>query len=170
MSRERKTLDVVRVKLVLDKRLYSEVPLKNPGDVYEVMKQELAEYDREAFCILNMQADGRCASMNLVSIGGLTSALAEPREVFKSAILSNAHHIILVHNHPSGRVEPSMEDVQLTRRMVSCGELLGIPVYDHVIIGRKEDACYSFLEHGILNEKELEPVKEQAAEKVKKTR
>lgn len=73
-------LDVVRIKLVLDRELYSEQPLNNVGAVYELMKKELIDYDREVFCILNIQSDGRCINMNIVSIGGLNQAIVEPRK------------------------------------------------------------------------------------------
>lgn len=73
-------LDVVRIKLVLNQELYSEQPLNNVGAVYELMKKELIDYDREVFCILNIQSDGRCINMNIVSIGGLNQAIVEPRK------------------------------------------------------------------------------------------
>jgi DNA repair protein RadC len=72
---------------------------------------------------------------NLVAIGTLTSALVHPREVFKAAILANAAAIILVHNHPSGDPEPSAEDRALTSRLKEAGEILGIRILDHVVIG-----------------------------------
>ncbi len=156
MSLSENSLDVVRIKLVLDKRLYSEIPLSTPNAVYELMKQELVEYDREVFCILNMKANGQCTNMNIVSMGTLACTLVEPREVFKSAILSNASHILLVHNHPSGSVIPSKDDIFLTKRLVDCGKLLGIPVCDHVIIGGITGAIYSFQENGLLINDTLE--------------
>lgn len=145
-------LDVVRVKLVLDRQLYSEQPLNNYSAVYELMKKELIDYDREVFCILNIQSDGRCNNMNIVSIGGLNQAIIEPREVFKSAILSNADRIILVHNHPSGRVNPSPDDIRTTKRLVACGAVLGIFICDHIIIGGRTGELYSFAEHGLIEE------------------
>ena len=79
-----------------------------------------------------------------MSIGTVNVSLAEPREIFKHSILNNAAGIILVHNHPSGDCEPSREDRRLTKRIEKCGELLGIEMYDHVIIG---DGYYSFREN-----------------------
>lgn len=145
-------LDVVRVKLVLDRQLYSEQPLNNVRTVYELMKKELIDYDREVFCILNIQSDGRCINMNIVSIGGLNHAIVEPREVFKSAILSNADRIILVHNHPSGNVTPSKEDIRVTKRLAVCGAMLGISVCDHIIVGGRTGELYSFAENGRIEE------------------
>ena len=152
MSKERNTLDVVQIKLVLDRKLYSEEPLTNSNAVYEVMKKELLEYDREVICILNMKANGQCINMNIAAMGGLTCAYVEPREVFKSAILSNASHIILVHNHPSGSVKPTKDDILLTQRLAECGKLLGIEVCDHVIVGGISGAMFSFKDQGLMNE------------------
>ena len=84
-------------------------------------------------------------ALEIISIGTVNSAMAEPREIFKHAILNNAAGIILVHNHPSGDCKPSVADRQLTERIEKSGEILGIEVYDHVIIG---DGYYSFEEEG----------------------
>ena len=84
-----------------------------------------------------LDAKNRLISRETVSVGHLTAALVHPREVFKAAILANAAAIALVHNHPSGDPEPSREDVEITRRLVKAGELLGIPVLDHVVVTRR---------------------------------
>lgn len=166
MSGPLKTLDVVRVKLVLDRKLYSEELLNNSRAVYEVMKTELIDYDREAFCILNMKTNGQCINMNIASMGGLNYAYVEPREVFKSAILSNANHIILVHNHPSGSVAPTKDDILLTQRLVECGKMLGIKVCDHVIIGGITGEMYSFQDHGLMEGMERTTIEHQEKEQV----
>lgn len=170
MSRARKTLDVVQVKLVLDRKLYSDIPLTTPDAVYEVMKRELREYDREVFCILNMDTKGHCLNMNVVSMGTINETLISPREVFKSAILSNANHIILLHNHPSGIAEPSQEDIHVTRRMENCGKLLGVPVCDHLIIGGINGELYSFAEHGLMDTASLYEAKQTKLVKEKTDR
>ena len=76
--------------------------------------------------------------MNIVSVGSLNEALINPREIFKSAILSNAHSMMLIHNHPSGNLTPSTSDIQTTARMQELGELMGISLVDHIITGRNE--------------------------------
>ncbi|NLL69779.1 MAG: hypothetical protein GX238_01465, partial [Epulopiscium sp.] len=83
-----------------------------------------------------------------VTIGSINSSIVHPREVFKEAIQRSAAHIILLHNHPSGDPSPSREDVQVTKRIIEAGELLGIPVLDHIIIGngnyislKEKDLC-----------------------------
>jgi len=87
------------------------------------------------YAVIHLDARHRPRSVEVVSIGSLNASIVHPREVFKAAILSGAQSIILGHNHPSGEVEPSDEDLSITRRLVEVGELLGIVVLDHVIVG-----------------------------------
>jgi DNA repair protein RadC len=91
--------------------------------------------DKEHFGVLFLNVRRQVIGFNMVSIGCLTASLVHPREVFKPAILASAAAVILAHNHPSGDPEPSAEDVTLTRRLVQGGELLGIEVLDHVVLG-----------------------------------
>lgn len=98
-----------------------------------------------SFCVLNLKSNSQVINMNVVSVGTLNTALAHPREVFKSAVLSNAAGIILLHNHPSGNSYPSREDYNVTKRMLAAGEIMGIPVMDHVIVAGND--YYSFLEN-----------------------
>ena len=95
-------LEVVSIRLVDEPPLLSEKLIKTSRDVIEVMGEHLQKYDRELFCILNLRTKGQVINMNIVSMGTLNLSLVHPREVFKSAILSNAAGIILLHNHPSG--------------------------------------------------------------------
>lgn len=104
------------------------------GDIAALLSPELASLDREHFVCLHLDAKNRLMSREAVSIGHLTSALVHPREVWKAAILASAASVAFAHQHPSGDPEPSREDIELTRRLVRAGELLGIPVLDHVVI------------------------------------
>ena len=112
-----------------------------------VMNEFLSQMDRELFCIVNLQADLTPINMNIVSVGSLNEALINPREIFKSAILSNAHSMMLIHNHPSGNLTPSTSDIQTTARMQKLGELMGISLVDHIITGRNGN-YYSFRDKG----------------------
>ena len=107
------------------------------GDIAALVAPELTRLDREQFMALHLDTKHRLISREIVSVGHLSAALVHPREVFKAAILANAASIAFVHNHPSGDPEPSREDIELTRRLVRAGELLGIPVLDHVVIVRR---------------------------------
>ena len=89
--------------------------------------------DREHFLTLHLNSRNVCTSIDVVSIGTLNSSLVHPREVFKTAILNGAASIILAHNHPSGDVTPSREDIDLTKRMAQSGDILGIEILDHII-------------------------------------
>ena len=117
-------LEVVNIRLVREPSLYSEQILDSPQAVVELMAKELSQYDREVFCILNMKNNGQVINMNLVSVGTINASLVIPREVFKSSILANASAIIGLHNHPSGNVKPSKEDMIVTRKLQKCGQLL----------------------------------------------
>ena len=119
--------------------------------VVELMAKELSQYDREVFCILNMKNNGQVINMNLVSVGTINASLVIPREVFKSSILANASAIIGLHNHPSGNVKPSKEDMIVTRKLQKCGQLLGIELLDHIIVASEHS--YSFAEHGLIKSK-----------------
>lgn len=139
-------LKVVSIRMVEELPLFSASPIRSAYDAVEVMAKELQKYDRELFCILNLQTNGKVINMNVVSMGTLKMAVVSPREVFKTAVLSNAAFILLLHNHPFGDCLPSKEDMQTTERLIECGKLMDIPVVDHVITGRG-GSYYSFLEH-----------------------
>ena len=96
---------------------------------------DLNKRTEEVFSLLTMDTKSNLTGVFEVSIGNLSSSLVTPREVFKRAILQNSKAIILGHNHPSGDPEPSGDDIQITERLVEAGELLGIDVFDHLIIG-----------------------------------
>ena len=137
-------LDVVNIRLVKEPSLYSTKPLTSPEAVLELMAEELSSYDREVLCILNLKANNQVINMNIVSVGTINSTLVNPREIFKSSILSNACAIIAIHNHPSGNIMPSREDVNITKRLKMSGAILGIDLLDHIIIGGTSGEMYSF--------------------------
>ena len=118
-------------------------------DVADFMMPLAANLDREQFWVLLLNGKNRAIGLNLVSVGALTAALVHPREVMKPAILGNAAAIVLVHNHPSGDPAPSAEDLALTQRLWAAGELLGIRVLDHVVVG-DEGAYCSLADQGAL--------------------
>lgn len=140
-------LEQVAIRMVEQPPLYSKEPMNNPDAAIRVMNEFLSQMDRELFCIVNLQADLTPINMNIVSAGSLNEALINPREIFKSAILSNAHSMMLIHNHPSGNLTPSTSDIQTTARMQELGELMGISLVDHIITGRDEN-YYSFRDKG----------------------
>ena len=153
-------LEVVNIRLLREPPLYCDKPIRKPGDAVEVVGKEISQYDREVFCVLNLKANGQIINMNIVCMGTLDQAIVSPREVFKSSILSNARSIILMHNHPSGSLNPSNEDKRITRRLWECGRLLGIDIADHIIIAGTSGEMFSFKERGYLQEMESSEVAE----------
>ena len=122
--------------------------VRDAGQVYTAFREEFSTLDREMFVALLLDGKNSVLGFNVVSIGSLTAALVHPREVFKPAILANAAALILVHNHPSGDPEPSAEDKAITERLRQAGELMGIRILDHVVIG--DGSFRSFAEEHLL--------------------
>lgn len=143
-------LEVVSVRLVRDAPVYSDRKIAKPEDALAVVGEFLCEMDREMVCIINLKTDGTPINCNFVSMGAVNQAMAEPREIFKSAILSNAASIIMVHNHPSGNLEPSQNDTMITDRILKLSHWMGIPLIDHVIVGGDNTRYFSFKEKELL--------------------
>jgi DNA repair protein RadC len=148
MKKQENELKNVAVRLVEQPSFLSDEKIDSPEAAVRVLGKELKDYDREVLCVVNMNTKGRPINASIVSMGILDASLAHPREIMKTAILSNASQIILLHNHISGEVEPSRQDVALTDRMQKVCELMGIPLADHVIVG--DNRYFSFREKSIL--------------------
>lgn len=117
---------------------------KQVFEFFTAMRDETKEH----FVALHLDSKNRLSCLDVVSTGSLNASIVHPREVFKTALLSSAAAVILLHNHPSGDPTPSREDLELTGRLREAGELLGIRVLDHVIVG---DGCYvSLADRGLL--------------------
>ena len=143
------SLDRVAIRMVKEPPLYSSTPVRSPDDAVRLMAEMLKGYDREVFCIVNFRNDMTPINMNIVSMGTLNASLVHPREILKSPILSNAAHVMAFHNHPTGSLTPSQEDIQTTDRLQKLFDLAGIPLLDHIIIGNG-DRYYSFRENQTL--------------------
>jgi DNA repair protein RadC len=129
-------LPIYRVALVRETSQPSVLNcIKTPRNVYEIAATYLEGADREHFVVMMLDTKNQVIGINTVAIGILSSCPIHPREVFKPAILANAAGIILLHNHPSGDPSPSQDDILLTDRLKEAGEVLGIQVIDHVILG-----------------------------------
>jgi DNA repair protein RadC len=141
-------INIVSVKLVRERNaIYGTKTITGPQDLASTVKRFLADTDREVFLTVNFSTANTINSIHIVSIGSLDRAIVHPREVFKAAILSNASSIALVHSHPSGSLNPSLEDIDITRKLVQCGEILNIKVIDHIIVA--DDQHLSFAERKI---------------------
>ena len=136
MSNVAKRINIVSIKMVKESSfLYQTRQILSPKDAYEMIKEQLEGLDREQFIIACLNTKNEPTNITVVSVGSLNKAIVHPREVFKTAILSNAASIMAFHNHPSGETTPSQQDIQLTNRLYQAGELLGIKLLDHLIIG-----------------------------------
>ena len=123
-------------------------PAKDPAEVVRQFRY-LETRDREEFVALHLDKGNRPICWDRVSVGTLSEALVHPREVFKTALLSSASAVILIHNHPSGRVEPSPEDRNITTRLLEAAKILDIKVLDHLIVG-SDGTFFFFQEHGLI--------------------
>ena len=139
-----KQIDVVAVRLVKDGTIMSPKPITMPIDVVELLGEHMCELDREVVCVINLRSDGTPVNCNFVSMGAVDECVAHPREILKSCILSNAASMIMLHNHPSGKLNPSKWDTMITDRMLKVGELIGIPLRDHIIVGGDNHSYFSF--------------------------
>ena len=138
--------------MVKEPSLYSTEKITSPEDVKKVIAKELATYDREVFAVLNLKTNGQPINLNICSVGTLDASVVSPREVFKSTILSNSAAFVAIHNHPSGSLNPSQEDIDVTKRLLSCSELLGVKMLDHIIVAGETGDIFSFKSEGLLDQ------------------
>lgn len=121
--------------------------ISSPADVEGLLRGRIANLDRENFVAVLLNTKNEVLEFPTISVGTLSASLVHPREVFKPAIRASAASVVLAHNHPSGKVEPSREDREVTRRLCDAAEIIGIEVLDHVILG---DGYFSMKEHELL--------------------
>ena len=142
-----KRVGIVSLKLIKENSvLYETRTIRSPYDAYKLIKNFLIDSDREKFVVACLDTKNQPVNISVVSIGSVSSAIVHPREVFKVAMLSNASKIICFHNHPSGNLKCSKEDENITNRLKECGEILGIELVDHIIVG-DNDKYFSFKEN-----------------------
>jgi len=141
---------VYKVMLVHDSSVpISERHIHSPEDAVKIVVEYLRGVDREHFVGLYLNSANRLIGMHTISMGILNSALVHPREVYKLAYMMSAASVIVSHNHPSGNVEPSSEDITITKQLVEAGKILGIPLHDHIIVTER-NGFVSFAERGLL--------------------
>jgi DNA repair protein RadC len=143
-------IDIVKIQMVKDGTIeYGKKAITSPQALAELGLKILKDADREMFLLICLNSKNCVNCIHVVSIGTLDRAIVTGREVMKTALLSNAAGIACAHNHPSGDVEPSPEDIHLTKTLASCSDLFDIRFLDHVIVG--DDGRYtSFLEKNLL--------------------
>lgn len=143
-------MDQVSIRMVKEPPLISENPITGPESAVDIIGEYLKDFDRELMVLVNLRSDGKPINMNIMSIGTINASIACPREALKASILSNAAAIMLFHNHPSGNLIPSRDDIRSTDRLIKAYDLMNIPVLDHIIVGPNM-RFYSMREHNIFD-------------------
>jgi len=149
---EAKALSIVAA-LELGKRRRNAEAIERPTvqsskDAFEKLYSSVSDLHYEQFWILLLDQANKVIKIVQVSDGGVTGTVADPKKIFKMALLNNACNMILCHNHPSGQLKPSEADIKLTKKMMQSGELIDIRVIDHLIIG--DDKYFSFADEGLI--------------------
>jgi len=129
-------------------KLLEKIPLGSPELVARYLQKNIGYEKKEKFVILSLNKRNNLIKISVVSMGSLDANVVHPREVFKEAIQCSAAGVILAHNHPSGNIEPSQEDLALTKRLRKAGAILGIDILDHIVVSSKD--FYSFKENYLI--------------------
>lgn len=144
-----KRVDIVSLKMIKESSvLYANRRISKPNEIVDLLKAFLEDCDREKLIVCCLNTKNEPTSISVVSVGSLNTSIVHPREVFKTAVMSNSASIILAHNHPSSDLTPSKEDIDITERIKQGGNILGIKLLDHLILA---DGKYlSLLEKGYI--------------------
>ena len=143
-------IDIVKIKMVKDGSIpYGQRQITGPKHLAELGLKLLKNADREMFVLICLNVKSYVNCIHVVSIGTLSQTIVSGREVLKAALLSNSASIAFVHNHPSGVVEPSTEDIEVTHKLAECAAVFDIRVLDHVIVA-DSDQYVSLAERGVL--------------------
>ena len=126
-----------RVYLLRENPSNEMISIRNSSDVYELVKEELVNCDRERFLSVMLTVKNDLIGVETVYVGSIHTCVISPRDLFKSAILANAASLILAHNHPSGDLEASTNDLEITKVLIKAGDLLGVKVLDHLIVSNQ---------------------------------
>lgn len=142
----------IKAAFEISRRLSTQVPtykskeLTDPEKVYRLIRSKLKDYHKEHFYIIALNS--RNHTIAEVSVGSLNASIVHPREVFAEAIKNKAASVVFAHNHPSGDPEPSEDDLMITKKLVESGKILGIEVFDHIIVAK--DDFFSFKNRGLI--------------------
>ncbi len=136
----------------------------NADDAVDVVKGMMKDVDREMVICIHMAASGRVISTEVVAIGTIDQACVSPAEVLRTALLTGARSIILMHQHPSGECRPSEDDIRLTRRLAMAADLIGIQLLDHIIVGDDDTYSISRNQPDVLKSRKIQDFSENAAE------
>jgi DNA repair protein RadC len=137
---------MIKYQYIAERSAPYSIKISSPGDILPPLRR-YRKLKQEAFVCISLDGAHQVTKVRVISLGLINRTVVHPREVYVGAIEDRAAAIILCHNHPSGNLEPSNEDHEITQRLKKAGEIIGIPVLDHVILGKGKE-YYSFLESG----------------------
>jgi DNA repair protein RadC len=146
VGKARQIRAMLKLAKILTVPSQEQTAFRSPKDVFNHLESDFRFVNKEHFTCLFLNTKNRLIFKEVISVGSLNAAIVHPREVFHAAIKRCSASLICAHNHPSGDPEPSLEDVNLTKRLIAAGEIIGIEVLDHVIIGGNR--FYSLKENG----------------------
>ena len=131
-------LEIVRIEqIICEAEEGVNYMIKGPQDGADIASCFIGRDDREVFFVMCLNTKNHVVAVHRCHIGSLNASIVHPREVFKSAILNNAASVIVAHQHPSGDITPSLEDINVTKRLAEAGKLLGIEVLDHLVVNNE---------------------------------
>lgn len=149
---QKKQEKIYALKEILERLLRADknerIIIRSPKDIADILIPRYRYATQESFIIVLLNTKNEIISINDISTGSLNTSIAEPREVFREILKYPTSSVILAHNHPSGDATPSIEDIQITKRMIKAGKILGIDVLDHIIIGDNE--FFSLKQNGLI--------------------
>ncbi len=126
------------------------IQVNNPSLVAEFIRGKIADENREHFSMLGINNKNVVVIYHNVSVGTVSESIVHPREVFAPALLAGCSGVIVTHNHPSGIIGPSRQDIETTKKILEAGKIIGIPLVDHIIVGFDTDEFYSMKENGYI--------------------
>jgi DNA repair protein RadC len=144
-------MDVVSIRIVRDGSLLSNLPIDGPEAAVRALGDYLKDMDKEVVCIINIGNERKPVNCSFISVGTGRFAYLDVKDVFKSAVLSGAKYMLMLHNHPSGDLHPSTSDVKLTDKVLRACQLMDIPLLDHVIVGGDNKSYFSFQSKGLID-------------------
>ncbi len=139
--------EIVR-RIESQSKWFSNKKITTPADVAKIFIPLFRDEVKEKFIVICLNSANKIIRYEVISVGSLNSSIVHAREVFKVAIENNSANIILMHNHPSGNIEPSNEDIKVTKRLVESGKILDITVFDHIIVAG--NSYMSFIDRKII--------------------
>lgn len=125
-----------------------EFRVTGPQSLQKLFNKIVKQNTKENLLLFCLDQHNQVVYYNIISVGTNNTSLAHPREIFQPAILSNSNRIVLAHNHPTGNLEPSSADIDITKRVQELGEIFGIELLDHIVVSTDDDRYYSMYENG----------------------